>query len=74
MPTELSVGDTVQLVAPSVITAEGNLLAEGARGMVVGFKGFGEVVVSWETGWGLNEHSVVSRADVVLRARPPSKR
>lgn len=45
----MNVGDTVVLTAPDLMLEDGSLIYAGEKGMVVGHRGFTEVIVSWGT-------------------------
>lgn len=47
---DLSVGDKVRLTAPDLLLGDGSFAYTGDTGTVVGFKGFTEVIVSWDSG------------------------
>ncbi len=47
MSSELAIGDRVRLAAPDLMLPDGSVVFEEANGLVVGFKGFDGVIVSW---------------------------
>jgi len=45
---ECAIGDRVELVAPDNLADDGSIIFAGAAGLVIGYLGFGGLVVSWD--------------------------
>jgi hypothetical protein len=67
------VGDRVHLLGEA-LTDAGNVVLEGQVGVVVGFKGFGEAVVTWTTGHVQGETSCLVSQLLQRDARPVPRR